>query len=186
MKLIILDSNKKEVLTHGPSINLNLNCLIKQSMDYEDIKLRLVGYKNMIESTKSINLCNLSSLCYRLQIKYGNEECLDLVRNIVKVLKDINPNIILTQAGVDNYGEIDLKPFSYLYKIEENIVYVIKPIRDILRLMGYVEGQLLDLVRIKNFENYLPSDLLEFISVENNESLNSYIKIKEVLWSMVT
>ena len=162
---------------------INLNMLIKRyNMDKNYINNEL---KSRLVVTDKVNFTNLASLCYKLGISYVSDECLKLIQRLVNDFRNINPNIIFTQNGIHNQGEVDMLPFDSLFYIDQDTdtIYVNKILRDKLRLLGYADSQFSNiLINFNKIEKILPPDLLKDVAIANNATINSYNKMKELLY----
>jgi len=81
----------------------------------------LSAVKEALEKTNKINLCNLASLCYKLNIDYGSEECYEMISKIISLLKTEHPEVILLQNNIRCYGEIDLQPIHELIQYDRDL-----------------------------------------------------------------
>ena len=178
MKLITIDSSRGSIIVEGETPMLNLNALIRRDFDRDKLLVAL----DCLNKYSEINLNNLASLCAKLNIEYAGDKCLDLLNKIVSLIKEINPNIRIVQKGLVNYFETDLEPFDIISCVEEDKVKVIKYIKDAIKLLGFIDAQILWLVKdIKNYEEKIPSDLIRHVPLKKNISDNSLIKVKRCL-----
>lgn len=178
IKLEIIDSSKGDLFFVRDSITcINLNSYIKTA---NNIKLREVD-KSFITNLNELNLCNFSTLCYKLDINYTTFDCLELLHKIIDMLRLYNSNIKLFPHKVDNYMETDCKPLSSLICMDTNLK-VNKILRDSLVLIGFTESQIINLYEnFKNVEKLLPDDILQKIPLSSDLSNMTYKCIEELL-----
>lgn len=134
------------------------------------------------ESTK-LNLCNLASLCYKVGVDYASQETLDFVKTLINRIKE-ETDFTITQDNIENCGEIDMQPITYLIKYDNNlsVLYVNNVLVDCLKVMGYVESQVYNVVDFsRNLKNVIPEDLQETLPVINKRNNGCYNMIKELL-----
>lgn len=160
MKLITVDSSRGPVIIEAEIAILNLNALVRR--DYEISKLipalsKLVNYQE-------VNFNNLASLCAKLKIKYGSKRCIEILKNVIQAVKQVNPSIKIVQKGLVNCFEEDIRPFKKLSLVEDDKVKVVKYVKDAIKLLGFVDAQILSFV--KDYPNYLdklPQDCISHI-----------------------
>ena len=158
-------------------LNLNANFPKKDNF------AKFNGYlKEVKEFGNKINLCNLASLCYKVNVKYASQQTLDFIQKVINICKDNGFEIL--QDGVNNFGEIDMRPISNLISYDETheILYTNSILLDCLGIMGYVENQLYDIIDLtKNLNEVIPEDLIDSLPIETKENLGCYNMIKEML-----
>lgn len=180
-KIEIIDTSKKPILEFdGSNYILNIDSLYyKTSLEKHKVKRYL---KNINLFTKSVNVCNLCSLCNRLGILYNSEDCLNIVKKLKDILRQFKLEIV--QKNIDNYGEIDMLPIKnlFLYPTENNRLIICKSLLQRFKLLGYIDSQLPQLFELtQDLNKLLPPDELSTLSYENIETLEMYDKIKEIL-----
>lgn len=179
-KLSYLDSSKQNFsFTKNDNFCINLNALIKKNVEEKTITSLLTT----IILPNKINLCNLSSLCFRLNINYNSIECLQLVDLIVTLLRDIRADIVFTQDKIQNYFEVDLQPINFNPIVDDknSIIYINKILKDTLCDLGYTDCQFVELLTtIKDITKIIPRDKLKN-TIYDIEAYNAYKMIKEIL-----
>lgn len=179
-KLVYIDSAKKESEFFNQGIFcLNLNSLIKRKFNEKTSTLLFPD----IQLPRVINLCNLSSLCFKLQINYNSIECLQLLDTIISIIKNKRDDVIFVQSNIENYFEIDLKPISFSSKVDKNngIIYISKILKDILNDLGYTDCQLLELISsVQDISKVIPKDKLAQ-TIYDSKNKRVYKMIKEIL-----
>lgn len=168
---------------HGNVIVLNLcSCFIKKN--------NFVKFNSLIkEATEfgdTLNLTNLASLCHKWGMLYGGTECMSFVENLKKILKTEYPKLKLSQDGIYNYGEIDMKPLESVIRFdpETNGIYINNVLMESLKYLGYVNSQIFNILQVTgNFNKILPPDIIETLPLENEYTLQQYDKIKEMILS---
>lgn len=161
-------------------IVLNLNACFPKKGNY-------LKFLNCLKELKGLgtklNLCNLASLCYKLQIPYASQETLDFVQKLVNYIKQ-DTDFVITQDNITSFGEIDMKPFSYLisHDNQNNIVYTNSTLVDCLKILGFVDTQLFDILDYtKNLVDVIPPDLINELPIATKTTLGCYEMIKEIL-----
>ena len=118
-KQIVVNSAKcPSYFYKGDIAVFNLNSCFTKKNNY--VKF-LSAVKEALEKTNKINLCNLASLCYKLNIDYGSEECYEMISKIISLLKTEHPEVILLQNNIRCYGEIDLQPIHELIQYDRDL-----------------------------------------------------------------
>ena len=158
-------------------LNLNANFPKKDNF------AKFNGYlKEVKEFGNKINLCNLASLCYKVNVKYASQQTLDFIQKVINICKDNGFTII--QDNVSSFGEIDMKPFKSLisYDNVHEILYTNSVLMDCLSVLGYVENQLYDIIDFtKDLTNIIPEDMVDNLPIETKENLGCYNMIKEMI-----
>ena len=96
----------------------NLNACFTKKNNY--VKF-ISSIKEVLEHTNKINLCNLASLCYKLNILYNSEECSEMISKIINMIRTDFPEVVLLQNNVECYGEIDLQPIHSLIQYDRDL-----------------------------------------------------------------
>lgn len=167
MKLIIIDSSRGKLFDCIDNINIiNLNVLIGKQFDKEQIRFIL---SNIVDKFDNISLCNLASLCFRLGKHYDSMYIVTMLRTIVKIIKYINPDINILYKHIYNYMELGIKPYKDLYTIQDDDVYMVKPLYEIFNTLGYSKLQLVQLIsNRKDILKFIPPDLFNKIPTKYN------------------
>ena len=113
---------------------------------------------------------------------YGSDECLELVNDLCLAIKSRYDNVTFTQQSINNWDEVDLMPIENLIRVDvdEEIIYINQILRDALNFVGYANNQLYDLLDYNiDFNKILPTDIIQYLPVANDYTLNQYEKIKE-------
>ena len=179
-KLSYLDSSKQNFyFTKNDKFCINLNAFIKKNIEEKNVAALL----QTISLPHEINLCNLSSLCFRLNINYNSIECLQLVDSIVKLLRDNRDDVIFTQNNIQNYFEVDMQPINFNLIVDDknSIIYINKILKDTLCDLGYTDCQLVELLTtVKKITKIIPRDKLTN-TIYDMETHKVYKMIKEIL-----
>lgn len=160
-------------------IVLNLNSNFPKKDNFTKFNTYL---KEIKDFGNKINLCNLASLCYRINMRYASQSTLDFIQKVINVCKDHGFEII--QDNVLSFGEIDMRPFKSLisYDNEHEIIYTNMVLMDCLTVLGYVENQLYDIIDFtKDLTQIIPEDMIENLPIETKENLGCYNMIKEMI-----
>ena len=180
-KLNIIDSSKKiDYYLKEDTAVLNLNSCINKPTNLNTFEALIKEINSL--NIKKINLCNLASLCYRINIDYASEKTLDLMINIISILDKYNCKVC--QNKINNYNEIDLKPFDNLVKIDYigGIIYTYPMVINITKIMGYLDNQLIDIFsNIDSLEAFLPEDMIHTLPIESEQNNLFYLDLKELL-----
>jgi hypothetical protein len=107
-----------------------------------------------------------------------------MLEQVINEIKSYNGNIQFIQNCVHSNLEVDIRPFSKLtqYDEENDIIYINKILKDIFRFLGYTDTQIGNLViQTKNLLEYIPSDLMEYVTLETTKSLQSYQELMDVM-----
>lgn len=158
----------------------NLNACFTKKDNY--LKF-LSNLKETREEAQKINLCNLASLCYKFDMNYASNETLDFVKTLKNYINQ-DTDFIITQDNIINCGECDLRPIDCLLSWDKkhNITYVNSVLLDCLKILGYVDNQLYNIIDFtKNLRNVIPEDLQEKLPIETKKNLGCYEMIKEIL-----
>lgn len=181
MNTLIIDSSRTPTFFIKDTIPcVNLNALFKRTTDTTAIK----NIADNLENISMLNLCNLASLCYKIKLDYNSKECKEMLEQVINEIKSYNGNIQFIQNCVHSNLEVDIRPFSKLtqYDEENDIIYINKILKDIFRFLGYTDTQIGNLViQTKNLLEYIPSDLMEYVTLETTKSLQSYQELMDVM-----
>ena len=177
-KQFIINSAKQPIYMCREDIILfNLNaCFVKKNnfAKYE------AALKEAIQKGgKKINFGNFASLCYKLGINYSSKEALEFAEAIITVAKIDHLTVI--QNNINMYGEVDMRPIDSLIKYDRqnNVVYTNKVLIDCLKILGYVEGQIRDVITVtKDFRKIIPEDLINELPIVNKKNTKAYEKIQ--------
>jgi hypothetical protein len=177
---IVTNATKQQPYFHKKDYTvLNLNANFPKKDNFLKFQANL---KEISPVGNKLNLCNLASLCYRVNVKYASQQTLDFIEKVINICKDNGFEIL--QDGVNNFGEIDMRPISNLISYDETheILYTNSILLDCLGIMGYVENQLYDIIDLtKNLNEVIPEDLIDSLPIETKENLGCYNMIKEML-----
>lgn len=157
-------------------------CFIKKNNFVKFIS----NLKEAVEYGDSINFTNLASLCYKWDILYGDEECLNFVRTIHDLMKRDYPHIKLIQNEIYNLGEIDMRPIDSVidWDLENNNIYVNNVLIECLKYLGFVGSQVYTILKTTtDFNKLIPVDLIQKLPITDSRTLESYEKIKEIILS---
>ena len=135
---------------------------------------------------RKLNLCNLASMCYRLQIKYDSLECYEFIGKLIAFIKQDFPQLVLTQNNVYSHGEYDVRPIDSLIQYEESTytIYINNVLLDCLKFLGYTSQQVIPLFNYtRDFNNIIPSDMIKQLPVINQKNLKQYEQLKELILS---
>lgn len=159
---------------------LNLNACFPKKDNY-------VKFESCVKEIKGqrpkLNLCNLASLCYKLQIPYASQQTLDFVSNIYNYLKQ-ETDFIITQDNIISFGEQDMQPFRSVLSFDavNNIIYTNSTLMECLKLLGFLDTQLFDILDYtKNLRDIIPSDLVETLPIYNKQTSGCYNMIKDII-----
>lgn len=161
-------------------IVLNLNACFPKKGNY--VKF-LSCLKEVNEVGSKLNLCNLASLCYKLDMDYASQETLDFVKQLKQYI-DNETDLIITQDNIMSYGEVDMQPFTSLVSFDNthDIVYTNSVLLDCLKILGFADNQLYDIIDFsKNLQMVIPPDLIEHLPIASKRTLGCYEMIKEIL-----
>lgn len=165
----------------GDVVVINLNaCFIKRN---NFVKFFLI-LKEALELSNKINFCNLASLCYKLNILYESEECLQFLEEIVDKIKAEHPHVEFVQNGVSNCGEIDVQPIYNLIRVdtEQNYIFINYVLLECLKVLGYVNCQVWEILELtKDFNHIIPWDLRKTLPISTQQTRQQYQKILEIL-----
>ena len=118
-KQIIINSAKGPAYYFKKDIAVfNLNACFTKKNNY--VKF-MSAIKEVLEHTNKINLCNLASLCYKLNIPYDSEECFEMISKIISLVKNDFPDVVLLQNNIECYGETDLQPIHNLIQYDRDL-----------------------------------------------------------------
>ena len=118
-KQIVINSAKGPAYYFKKDIAVfNLNACFTKKNNY--VKF-MSAIKEVLEHTNKINLCNLASLCYKLNIPYNSEECYEMISKIINLIKNDFPDIVLLQNNIECYGETDLQPIHSLIQYDRDL-----------------------------------------------------------------
>lgn len=157
-------------------------CFIKKNNYVKFIS----NLKDAAEQGDCINFTNLASLCYKWDIPYGGEECLDFVKTIHTLVKRDYPYIKLVQNGIYNLGETDMRPIDSVidWDLENNNIYVNNVLIECLKYLGFVGSQVYNILKTTtDFNQLIPVDLVEKLPITDDKTLKAYETIKEIILS---
>ena len=184
LQLITIDSSKGDtVYRYSDFLNVNLNSLIRKK--YFDVNSIEPQIRYLIADSNDINVTNLASLCYKLGVIYTSEECLDLVYRIKQVINKINRYINFVECGVTYLGELDVMPFRNLVirDRKNSIIYINRILKDKLKVLGFSECQLAEVVLDDRVLNaVMPKDLLSDLLFTEDEAIAAHRKIRNILF----
>lgn len=167
-------------LLRDDAILFNLNACFVKKNNYT--RFETILKEAVSKGGKSINLGNLASLCYKLEMDYCSRETLDFVQKIVDICK--KEQVGITQDNVKLYGEVDMQPFDNLisYDRNSNIIYTNHVLVSCLKILGYVDSQIREVVDFtKDFRTVIPDDLVAELPIANRKTNKAYVKIKGIL-----
>ena len=159
---------------------INLNACFPKKGNY--VKF-LSCLKEIRGYGRKLNLCNLASLCYKLQMGYASQDTIDFVHKIYTYITN-ETDFIVTQDNILSFGEVDMCPLHTLmsYNDKDNIIYANSILVDCLKLLGFVDTQLYDIIDYsKNLRDILPPDLIDTLPIANKYTLGCYERIKQIL-----
>ena len=110
VKQYVINSAKQPIyFIRDGYIVFNLNsCFVKKN-NYTRFQTVL---NEASQFANKLNLCNLASLCYKLNMEYCSNETLEFVLKLVDIINSVNLKI--TQDGILSHGEIDMRPLDNL------------------------------------------------------------------------
>ena len=119
-KQIVINSAKGPAYYFKPDniAVFNLNACFTKKNNY--VKF-ISSIKEVLEHTNKINLCNLASLCYKLNISYNSVECYEMISKIIDLIKTDFPEVVLLQNNIECYGEVDLQPIHSLIQYDRDL-----------------------------------------------------------------
>ena len=162
---------------------INLNACLNKKGNY--IKY-MNALKEGMQSTTKVNLCNFASLCYKLHISYVSREAQELLQDIINTTREAFPEVKFVQNGIDYYGEIDIQPLHTLLSFdrEHNYIYVNSILLDALKILGYVNCQMSDIIKLTlNLNHVIPVDITATLPITTKENMQQYALYKELLCS---
>lgn len=181
-KQYVINSAKQPIYVHRDEyILFNLNaCFVKKN--------NYVRFQSMINEAvekggTKLNLGNLASLCYKIEMDYNSEETYEFVQRIIEIIKG-ETDIELTQDNILSYGETDMRPLDSLvsYDGKSNILYTNSVLIDCLKILGYGEAQVHSIIDFtKDLSKIIPCDLIEELPISNKFTRKSYDKIKGLI-----
>lgn len=180
-KQFILNASKQPIYTCREGVVLfNLNACFMKPNNYA----RFESYvkESLQNGGTQINLCNLASLCYKLGMNYCSEETYKFVQTLVEIIKI--HKVPAVQMHFVSCGESDMQPIEHLisYDKDNNIVYVNQVLVECLKMLGYAEVQIRDLVDYtRDLRNIVPLDLIEELPIQNQQTIKAYKRIKELM-----
>lgn len=140
--------------------------------------------KEALEERNKLNLCNLASLCHRLNMEYTSQECLDFIQKVKDTIVKEFPNVEIMQSGICTCEEVDLQPISKVIKLdsENNTVYVNVILVDSLNILGYANNQIYSILDFtKDFNIILPKDVKSTLPINTPKAIEQYEKIRGIL-----
>ena len=128
--------------------------------------------------TDTLYVKGLAALCGKLRISYGDSKCVYIINTLLSIAA--NNNLQLKESSVADIRNCGLKPFTDLYYMFDNTLFVNKVLASKFTVLGYTNSQLLELYNINNnLLSFLTSDLLNELPIMNNFTEIQYNKIKE-------
>lgn len=178
----VISASRQLVYTlHQDVILFNLNaCFIREG----NFSRYLSAVSEALEFGNKLNLCNFASLCYKLDIEYSSKNALDFVAKLLEVTKSEFPDVTITQCGLYNCGEVDMRPISNGLKYDpiERIIYVNSIIIDALKKLGYVSSQLYDILDYcSDLSQIIPSDMLKMLPLATEQNNAQYKNICKLI-----
>lgn len=181
-KQYVINAAKQPAYIHrNEYIIFNLNsCFVKKN--------NFVRFQSMIDEAvtrggSKINLCNLASLCYKIEMDYCSKETYDFIGNLVNYIKS-KYELQLTQDNIDSFGEIDMRPIDCLVSVDKkaNVIHTNSVLIDCLKILGYADNQLVNIVDFtKDLKKVIPEDLIEELPITNKKTLKAYRKIRSLI-----
>ena len=165
---------------HDDYVVVNINSCFSKKDNYMNF---LSCLKETRDNYKKLNLCNLASYCYRVGIDYASNETLSFVKRLIEYVKQ-ETDFKITQDNIENCGEIDMQPLHNLVSVDKqnNIIYANCIILDCLKILGYVDSQLYDIIDFsRNLNVIIPPDLKETLPILSKNNSGCYNTIKELL-----
>lgn len=160
---------------------INLNSCINKRNNYVKYMSTL---KSVFEITNKINFCNFASLCYKLHISYNSDDAKCLLQEIIDITKQNYPNVEFIQNNISNQGEVDIQPLDNLLKFDKqnNYIYVNYVLLECLKILGYVNCQIVDIIKLTNNLNLvIPKDIINTLPITSNVNMEQYNMFKEML-----
>ena len=128
--------------------------------------------------TNTLYVKGLAALCGKLCIPYGESKCISIIDSIITIAN--KHNLRLVESYIIDIRDCGLKPFSNLYYMFDNTLFVNKILSLKFNVLGYTNSQLLELYNLNNdLLSFLTSDLLNELPIVNNLNKIQYNKIKE-------
>lgn len=180
-KQYIITATKQPIYVVRDGLALfNLNsCFPKMS---SSSKLESSVRDMLLKGVKQVNIGNLASLCYRMELDYCSTQVYLFFKNIVDFMTTHGLEVV--QKGIKSYGEIDSQPIDSLlsYDRKNNIIYTNSVLIECLKILGYVDNQIRDLVDItKDFTKIIPQDLIEDLPIVNEKTIKAYEKMRKLV-----
>lgn len=177
-KQYIINAAKQPVyMQRGDVMLFNLNaCFVKKNnyARYEALITEAVA-----TGVNRVNLGNLASLCYKLEMDYASQETFDFVQTIVEIARQ--DKVFLVQDEIKSYGEVDMQPIKSLisYDGKSNVIYTNFVLVECLKVLGYQDSQVRDVVNItRDFRKIVPEDLIAELPIKNKKNNKAYERIK--------
>lgn len=181
-KQYIINAAKQPTYIHrGEYILFNLNsCFVKKN--------NMVRFQSVLDEAVSkggskINLCNLASLCYKIDMPYTSKETYEFVASLIELIKE-KYDLQLTQDEIESFGEIDMRPIDTLVSFDKNadVIYTNEVLIKCLNILGYADCQLTKIVDYtQNLKTIIPIDLIEELPIMNRKTWKAYKKIAGLL-----
>lgn len=161
-------------------IIFNLNsCFVKKN-NYTRFQTSLTEAQQF---ANKLNLCNLASLCYKIEMDYCSDETLEFIARLVDIIKDTDLQI--TQDNILSHGETDMKPLDNLITndTKSNVIYTNNVLIECLKILGYAESQMTSVIEFsKDLRKIIPEDLIEELPITSKKTNNAYKKIRSLLF----
>ena len=179
-KINIIDSSKSNISElKDDLVIINLNAAISKYDNYDKI---IEVVKNNPNINK-VNLCNLASLCIKLDINYSDYETLNLINNIISIIKKLNPNIKVLQENIDNHFETDCQPIKCMVHKDNinGIIFINSTIKKYLNSFGFTDSQFEQIFTNKIvLPDLLPIDIINKLPLKNKKTDDAYTLLKEI------
>lgn len=134
--------------------------------------------------TNKINLCNFCSLLVRYNIPYSSLNAYKLLKNIVKTIRRLSPNIQFVQNRVCNNGEVDIEPLISLIKFDRisETILMHSCIQKSLNIVGFSDIQLADVFdSTVSLIDLIPQDLLDKLPIYNRLNYAAWHELIQLL-----
>ena len=180
-KQYVVNSAKQPIYIHRDDyILFNLNsCFVKKN--------NYVRFQSMLEEAidkggSKLNLCNLASLCYKIEMDYASLETYEFIEKLVEIISKFN--LKTTQDNIESFGEIDIRPLDSLISFDSkaNVIYTNSVLIECLKILGYADSQLTNVIDFtKDLKNIIPEDLIDELPITSKRTMKAYNKMKALL-----
>lgn len=180
-KQYVINASRQPIYVNRDDyILFNLNaCFVKKN--------NYTRFETMVKEAKSkggtkLNLGNLASLCYKIDMDYCSKETLEFVSKLVEIAR--KEKLIVTQDNIKLYGETDMQPIDNLisYDRQNSIIYTNSVLVECLKILGYVDSQIREVVDFtRDFRKIIPEDLVDELPILNKRTSKAYNKIKGII-----